>query len=432
MDNSSKVYKFATPFQKTTMLSKEEIQEELRKQVEGRFGLKPELRRHFDALADRIFEATNEQISSTTLRRFWGYQEDGKQTNMRTFTLDILSHYVEYRNWTDFQQKTLQTTEAEAATEAERGKSVTAEDKTEESTTTEAAPDIQPDKEKRKGLRRSTWLLLLFLTSAVVVTLFLFTGGEKHYDFEAGDLFYTITSEEKATVELTYDDLDESMQELDITIPETVPYNGKTYTVTAIGDSAFAYKKGLIAIVIPSTITRIGAGAFKECRNLTHINMPDAITEIGDWAMRSCVTLNSIRLSSNLEEIPAYCFSNCKKLEEVEIPAKVKVLRRDAFGDCFKLRKISLPEHLDSIGRGAFWNCYELKEISIPGTVQNFGDYVFWGCKALKNVYLHNPTPVRITNIFKKSAAPLLHVPEGTAASYKEAIYWSKLGITEE
>ena len=50
-----------------------------------------------------------------------------------------------------------------------------------------------------------------------------------------------------------------------IVIPETVNYNGNTYTVTSIGQSAFYGCKGLTSIEIPNSVTSIGYYAFGEC-----------------------------------------------------------------------------------------------------------------------------------------------------------------------
>jgi hypothetical protein len=56
-------------------------------------------------------------------------------------------------------------------------------------------------------------------------------------------------------------------------IPETITYHNKTYTVTEIGESAFANNKNLTEITIPSSITSIGDKAFKDCSNLKAITV---------------------------------------------------------------------------------------------------------------------------------------------------------------
>ena len=58
-----------------------------------------------------------------------------------------------------------------------------------------------------------------------------------------------------------------------IRIPSKVAINGKTYTVTSIGDKAFYNCNKLKHIKIPSTITNIGNGAFSGCIKLSKIKL---------------------------------------------------------------------------------------------------------------------------------------------------------------
>ena len=54
----------------------------------------------FDFLSERIFEEVHEKVSSTTLKRIWGYVEGYDTT--RYSTLSILSRCVGFRDWDDF------------------------------------------------------------------------------------------------------------------------------------------------------------------------------------------------------------------------------------------------------------------------------------------------------------------------------------------
>ncbi|MDO5527624.1 MAG: leucine-rich repeat domain-containing protein [Prevotella sp.] len=51
----------------------------------------------------------------------------------------------------------------------------------------------------------------------------------------------------------------------ELVIPETTTYNGKTYTVAAIGDDAFRDCSGLTSVTIPNSITAIGMNVFSGC-----------------------------------------------------------------------------------------------------------------------------------------------------------------------
>ena len=50
-----------------------------------------------------------------------------------------------------------------------------------------------------------------------------------------------------------------------VVIPSTVTYNGKTYSVTSIGNFAFSECTSLTSITIPNSVTSIGNFAFSGC-----------------------------------------------------------------------------------------------------------------------------------------------------------------------
>ena len=50
-----------------------------------------------------------------------------------------------------------------------------------------------------------------------------------------------------------------------VVIPESVTYDGNTYSVTSIGSNAFYECTGLTSITIPNSVTSIGDDAFYDC-----------------------------------------------------------------------------------------------------------------------------------------------------------------------
>lgn len=64
--------------------------------------LKHKLQTHSDfvAFSNILFDRTHERISPTTLRRLWGYCNEGVKP--RRFTLDVLSRFILFRDFYDF------------------------------------------------------------------------------------------------------------------------------------------------------------------------------------------------------------------------------------------------------------------------------------------------------------------------------------------
>ena len=84
------------------------------------------------------------------------------------------------------------------------------------------------------------------------------------YTYQGKTLSYYTTSEN--TVEVTYTYISG-----DVVIPSTVIYDGSTYSVASIGDSAFSGCNGLTSVNIPNSVTSIRGSAFENCSSLTSV-----------------------------------------------------------------------------------------------------------------------------------------------------------------
>lgn len=75
----------------------------LKEKIEEIVSKKLKVPSDFDFLSGAIWERIHESISASTLKRIWGYV--GKDIVARETTLDILSRFLNYKNWDDFKEK---------------------------------------------------------------------------------------------------------------------------------------------------------------------------------------------------------------------------------------------------------------------------------------------------------------------------------------
>ncbi len=151
----------------------------------------------------------------------------------------------------------------------------------------------------------------------------------------------------------------------DIVIPETVSYDGISYTVTSIGSYAFQYCSGLTSITIPNSVTSIEEGAFWYCTGLTSITIPNSVTTIGEKAFQSCTSLTSITIPNSVKTIWSQTFGGCTSLTSITIPNSVTNIMRFAFSGCTGLTSITIPSSVAFILEDAFKGCIGLTSIKV-------------------------------------------------------------------
>ena len=222
-------------------------------------------------------------------------------------------------------------------------------------------------------------------------------------------------------------------KEKELTISDIVTIDGKDYSMTAIGESAFANQSTLEKLYINEGIVSIGANAFKNCAYLTLLSLPSTLTNIGDNAFSKCdrlahiqsavnhpfdisdnvftttaynnatlyIPVNSIELYSeangwknfgsilegNISEVTiegmAYiCVSNLKiaklikgiNTKEVTIPSKIY--------------KNNIVYQVVGIEKSAFYGYGTLEKLVVSENVKTIGMTAFKNCYKLKSVSL--------------------------------------------
>lgn len=163
----------------------------------------------------------------------------------------------------------------------------------------------------------------------------------------------------------------------DIVIPEAITYEGKEYTVTAIGESAFS-QRDITSITFPNSITSIGRAAFYCCSLLDSVVLPEKVTVIGDMLFANCTSLRQVVIHEGLTLIDNSAFNCCYSLESLIIPNSVTRIEDWAFAGCKGLTYVEMSRGLTYVGSGAFSDCGALNTVIIPDlsswSMINFGD----------------------------------------------------------
>lgn len=219
------------------------------------------------------------------------------------------------------------------------------------------------------------------------------------YDFRVDGIYYNVTNEETREVEV--DDYDcSSSYSGSLVIPDSVSYNGNTYWVTSIGNSAFRSCEYMTSVTIGCRVTSIGNGAFSYCNSLTSVYYT---SDIGQWCGINFESLYSnplyyahnlyidnqlvteAKIPDEVTEIKNYAFSGCSSLTSVTIGNGVTSIGKQAFYNC-NLTSLTIPDRVTSIGERAFEGNSDLVSVTIGEGVTSIGSYAFKGCSSLSSV----------------------------------------------
>ena len=115
-------------------------------------------------------------------------------------------------------------------------------------------------------------------------------GLYKGDTFVADGISYRVISDSLLTAEVTCKANESSEYGIEyadgysgaVVIPEAVSCEGLTYSVTAIGESAFSGCSALTSVEIPASVTRIDMSAFVGCSSLTSVNLTGSIPPVLD------------------------------------------------------------------------------------------------------------------------------------------------------
>lgn len=215
------------------------------------------------------------------------------------------------------------------------------------------------------------WLSTLCLSVVHASTLI----NGLYYDLDTSNRTATVTYE--TTGSNNYASLP-----ADVVIPESVTYKGITYSVTKIGDKAFANCASMESISIPATVVQVG----------------DIVDKVSNLPFYNCFALKRIRLEDSSATIYFGCYDsgyaasmNQSHLEYIYIGRNINYLRDpESYGSYFSpfsaqsyIKEVTVSKNVTEIPENLFYDS-SLSSISLPN-VEKIGSSAFYKTK-LENV----------------------------------------------
>ena len=287
---------------------------------------------------------------------------------------------------------------------------------------------------------RLALIIGLIVQSALLQASTLIDG--LYYDLDTSNRTATVTYEVDGTG--NYASLSANVK-----IPESIVYNGVTFTVTKIADKAFANCTVMESISISCTVAQVGnlqwckyekdsselpfynctslkrvrfedgvqpivlgshnyggnstsynKGLFSSCpleevyvgRNITYLEDVDYSFKAnpqyyGYSAFYNQPKLAKITISPSVTKIPSYLFKDCKNLVNLKISGSLVKIPEHAFDGC-NISSLILPNSVETISDYAFTNNVGMKSANIGTAVKIIGNNAFSGCTVLADITL--------------------------------------------
>ena len=225
-------------------------------------------------------------------------------------------------------------------------------------------------------------------------------------EYEDDNFYYDLDTEAKTAELARY-----KGSATEVSIPESVTYNGVAYTVTRLGNYCF-YGCSFTSFTIPSTVKSLGEGCFNGCSSLKTLTceIPVAIEGtffnardieqttlyVPESSVDSYQTTYQWNSFGTIKAIGGqyadytdadgftFCLNTKTKTAEltkytgsateVVIPTSVTYegteysvtrLGTNSFNKCTSLTSVTIPSSVTSLGEGCFSWCYDLASISV-------------------------------------------------------------------
>ena len=192
----------------------------------------------------------------------------------------------------------------------------------------------------------------------------------------------------------------------------TIPSEIDGYTVTKIGENAFAGDTNITAVHIPDTVTFIGMEAFARCSALESIVIPDSVETLDGSVFDSCSSLESITLPDAPVLIDAFSFMGTAyfdnpdnwydgalyignflvyvdpELQNLSIKDGTRYVLYGAAAGSESLVSVTMTDSVEYIEYGAFYGCPVLESVRLSDNLHEISEMLFEDCSSLNNINL--------------------------------------------
>jgi hypothetical protein len=239
----------------------------------------------------------------------------------------------------------------------------------------------------------------------------------RNYDFMVDGIYYVVTDQN--CVSVTRKDSNGHTYSGEVIIPETVTYDGVTYTVTRIGANAFTQCPDLTSLTLPATIVTLYYGFYNNmATGLTTITClaiepPYGMTQMTAEQYAGVTVIvpkNSVaayQADNGWGQYATitgmtYDFERDGFYYEISDENEVMVTRGNSTSSTYG-GEVTIPENVSlagtsytvtAVGYQAFYQCTGLTKINLPSTVTSIGNYAFYKCTGLTSVNLGNVTSI--------------------------------------